>query len=115
MAKKITFESIVNKDGYVWVDKVANCCGIASYEGLDDDTTPKEQAQILATQLHHGNTNQIVFTDTCSKTGRSNGYWNAAKRLAHKGPVTKNPNSGNYVRHYTITRDQIVKLYKSKK
>lgn len=112
--QKITFNSIAGPcSGFYYVSRVADCCGIAEFEGLKAENA-EGQASALARYMKYGNTNQIVFTDICTKTGRATGCWKEAKKLAYKGPVTYNPNSGNHVRHYTITRDQIVKLYKTK-
>lgn len=83
-------------------------CGIIEVGELSDGTNAKDQARMLA-DIFDTAKGQIIISDIASSKA-----WKATKKIAYKGPITVNPNSGNKIRIYIITKPMVVKIYYSK-
>ncbi len=93
-------------------------CGGKIVYNLDPYASAKSQAAYLAQFLEYryedegplrGQSFQIVIADTVDSEA-----WAATKAVAHKGPITVNPNSGNKVRMWIITRNMLSDIFNSK-
>lgn len=90
-------------------------CGMKFMTNLNQYVTPLDQLARLISGFNftnirtNGDCSQIIFTDN----GR--GIWGATKEVADKGPTTKNPNSGNAITVYIVTKDTLMSLIKKNK
>ena len=83
-------------------------CGVRTVAGLHHHHTAKEQALNILYAMHTGY--QVLFSDT----RQNRDAWKEAKAIAHKGPVTTNPNTGNRIQVFIVTKDQVLDIYNYK-
>ena len=108
------FETTVESgDWFVYFSEsceyVLECCGIGGIKHLNNATSPKEQALMIASLMVNDQLSQVVITDTIKSKA-----WAATKSVALPGPVTRNFKTKNDVRHWTVTPDMIETIFNLK-
>jgi len=100
------------------ISEMPGTCGMHVVHDLEDRTPKLEQVVCLLEAFgfeplddHRIAIGQVLLTDAM---GSENNRWTATKKKAYKGPITINPNTGNKIRTYIVTKDMLVKIYNSR-
>lgn len=114
-----------SNNSYPQLVEMAGCCGMMVLVGLKPNTPTQQAAWLLkcfenqenfGTDEHVedeqiGGIGMIILTDVVGR-----GHWEATKVVATKnggqGLVVKNPNSGNDITHWSVTKDMIPEIYR---
>ncbi len=139
--KKLTLRRLVKMsddipyavESSMQTDAVSEQCGMLLVSNLNDALNAKNQALFFANELFDSSEDaseplkdikrysQIIITDIVNQKGhpdKGDALYETKKvciKAKQAGPVDINPNTGNYIRHFTITPDLLVDIYNFKR